>query len=367
MAVVSYKIKLVNQILKEFYIYSLNYIKAAEIIVDQNVGIINYIYAGRSNTIDANKVDTEYELDESALFESLLFAYKEACEGYDELDSIVESVGLIAIQEAGKLNLMQYVRKVVDSIAKVWKSFKEKMQDLRKKAAEKFTSKFKKSAENLPNDLKFEVQNVPELEPTRFNMVKVIPFNYEGMKQGLRSQDDFMKTYYNSVDRKDGESIKASLERYLTKSVSNIKVTKDYILNTVIPILETSDNTVENSVKEDIEIINKSMDAISRLNSNPNDNTAPEAIDTTTPEVTPNNASYTFTSGSVIKEDDVKFVDDPDRTAVSDKNSTLKDVSVYLTVSASIISTKLKLIRKKEITAFRILAHAFAPPKKKEA
>lgn len=369
MSVVSYKMKLINQILKELYNYSLSYIRSSEIIADQNIAIANYIYSGRKNVIDANKVDTEYELDESALFNSLLSSYEEACDGINELDSIVESVGLIAIQEANNLNLMQYVQKVMKSIQEVWTKFKNKMKDLRDRAVKKFTTKFKQNAENLPDDLQFEVQNVPELNTNHFNMIKVIPFDFEAMKDSLRSQDSFVQKFYPGINRNEGETLKAAFERFLLAGEKNVRVTKDYIMNTVIPILETSDNTVENSAKDDVEIINKSTEAISRLSSNPNGTTTTtvnttEDIPSTATEISTD--SYKFKSGSVIKEDDVKFVDDANRTATADRHSVLKDISIYLSVSATVLSTKLKLIRKKEITAFRILAHAFAPPRKQE-
>ena len=353
MSVVSYKMKLINQILKELYNYSLSYIRSSEIITDQNIAIANYIYNGRSNTIDANKVDTEYEIDEAYLFDSLLSAYKEACEGASEIDSIMESTGLITIQEANNANLMKYLNKVVNSIAQVWNKFKTKMEELRKKAVTKFTKRFRQNAENLPDDLQFQVQNLPELEDNHFNLIKVMPFDYQAMKDHLKSQDTFAQWLYPSLHRNEGETTKQALERFFTRSTKNVPITKDYILNTVIPILETSDNTIEDSAKADVEMINKSTEAISRLSSNPN---AMEDIPSVATEV-PNEST-------VIREDDVKIVDDANRTATADRNSLLKDIAVYLSVSSAVLSTKLKLIRKKELTAFRILAHAFAPPKK---
>ncbi len=378
MSVISYKIKLIAKILDEFKDYTESYICSVLEIIKQNDAIFNYLYNynndDRRDIIDANITDPSDEVEESLLFNSLYTAYKEACYNAEQLNLISESVGLIALDEASNANIMNYINKVTTGISKAWNSFKQKMSDLRKKAVSKFTNKFKQKAEELPDDLQFEVQNMPELEDSKFNLLKVIPFNYEDMKDHLKSADTFVAKYYPGLNRNEGESLKASMERYLTKGTTTVRITKDYIINSVIPILEKENSVVEQSVETDINVTNTSTKAISLISNKNNIN----KVSTTTTTTTANNATNVNNvspqNGSadvyaILGEADgegVKIVDDENRTAAVDNRSILKDISVYLTVSSTVLSTKMKLIRQKELTAFRILVHAFTPPKKKK-
>lgn len=376
MSVISYKIKLIAKILDEFKDYTESYICSVLEIIKQNDAIFNYLYNynndDRRDIIDANIADPSDTVEESLLFNSLYTAYKEACYNTEQLDLLSESVGLIALDEAGDANIMKYINKVTTSISKAWESFKTKMEDLRKKAVSKFTNKFKQNAEELPDDLQFEVQNMPELDETKFNLIKVIPFNYEEMKDNLKSSDAFIAKYYPNLNRNEGESLKASIEQFLTRGTNNIKITKDYILNSVIPILEKSDSVIEESVKSDVTIMNASTKAISSLHNKNTINTTTTTTTTTNNATNVNNVAPQNSSADVYAilgeadKEGVKIVDDPNRTATADKRSVLKDVSVYLTVSSTVLSAKMKLIRQKELTAFRILAHAFAPVRKKK-
>lgn len=379
MSVVSYKIKLIEKILEDFKYYTGCYAFSIVNIVKQNDDIFKYLYEysenNRRDIIDASKVDPNYDIEESVLFHDLYSAYLEAYYNTEQLDMISESVGLIALTEAGNANIMKYINKVTTGISKAWNSFKEKMEDIRKKAVSKFTNKFKQKAEELPDDLQFEVQNMPELEDSKFNLLKVIPFNYEDMKEHLKSADTFVAKYYPGLNKNEGESLKDSMERYLTKGTTTVRITKDYILNSVIPILEKENSVVEQSVETDINVTNVSTKAISLIS---NKNNINKVSTTTTTTTTANNATNVNNiapqNGSadvyaILGEADkegVKIVDDENRTAAVDNGSILKDISIYLTVSSSVLSTKMKLIRQKELTAFRILVHAFTPPKKKK-
>lgn len=379
MSVVSYKIKLIEKILENFKYYTDCYSFSISKIVEQNDIIFKYLYEysenNRRDIIDASKVDPNHDIEESVLFYNLYFAYLEAYYNTEQLDMISESVGLIALTEAANTNIMKYINKVTTGISTAWNSFKEKMEDIRKKAVSKFTNKFKQKAEELPDDLQFEVQNMPELEDSKFNLLKVIPFNYEDMKDHLKSADAFVTKYYPGLNKNEGESLKDSMERYLTKGTTTVRITKDYILNSVIPILEKENSVVEQSVETDINVTNVSTKAISLIS---NKNNINKVSTTTTTTTTANNATNVNNiapqNGSadvyaILGEADkegVKIVDDENRTAAVDNGSILKDISVYLTVSSSVLSTKMKLIRQKELTAFRILVHAFTPPKKKK-
>ena len=373
-SVVSYKIKLIDKILRKLSAYTDSYVLAMDYTTKQDIVIFNYLLnPDRKFVLDASITNPQDDIEETAFFNTLYSAYKEACENNAELNSLTESVGLMALDEASNANIMKYINKVTTGIAKAWNTFKAKMEDLRKKAVGKFTNKFKQNAENLPDDLQFEVQNMPELDESKFNLLKVIPFNYEEMKDNLKSSDTFIAKYYPGLNKNEGESLKESMERFLTKSKSNIKVTKDYILNTVIPILEKGNTVAEQSVETDVNTTNASTKAISLLSNNNNVSKISTTTSTTTTTNNTNgggNATNVNASGdinAIIGEADgegVKIVDDPNRTAAVDNRSILKDISVYLSVSSTVLSTKMKLIRQKELTAFRILAHAFAPPKK---
>lgn len=368
MAVVSYKLELIKYILENFDNYCRSFCRDISEIADQNIRIIDLLYKVNQNM--NIYTDGDFDKEEEKLFESLYNTYRKTYNDLSELDNLSESVGLIALNEAENAKITVYIQKVFNNITKAWNTFKNKMDDLRKKAVSKFTNKFRQSAEELPEDLQFEVRNLPTLADERFNTVKVMPFNYAEMKGNLDSVKQFVSKYYPNININDDEHFKTALERYLIKDTSTVKVTKQYILEQVIPILETSDNVIEDSAKSDIDTLNKSSDAMSNLTNNSTEGSTTTTTNTNV-EVQQNSSIISNKNLNTIIEADgnndnkkIEIVDDENRTAAVNKKSILKEISIYLTVSSSIVSTKMKLIRQKEVTAFRILAHAFTPPKK---
>ena len=357
-SVLNYKIKIIQSLFENFIKYTINYLNASNVIYDQNIRMATYICNNNfRDNIDAETIinEPENDIDECTLFNELDNAFNEAYNNELGLESLTESAGLIALEEAGKINISQYITKVSKGIKVAWDKFSQKVGTLKKKAEVKFIDKFKKNAESLPDDFQFTVQNYPDINESRFNSVKVIPFNYEEMKEFLKSSDAFTAHYYPTI-RKEGVPFKKALEENLVNSRNDFKVTKTSIIEIVIPVFDEARNILVESIKADLETVNKSNESISRLSSTQGGGTTPP------PAVDVNKESAIITEAD--DDDRPKIVDDPDRQATADKNSTLKDISVYLTTSSTILSTKMKLASQSYLLAFRILAHTFAPPKK---
>ena len=341
--------------------YCYNYGFEMEANCNENVRIIHTICEDDNNDLDANKItsNSSENLDENLLYTSLYSAFEEAYNAAVELDLLTESAGLIILQEAGKLNLMQYVTKVMEGIKKAWEKFKAKITDLKKKSAKKYIARLTKDAATLPDDLQFQVKNFPIVDTNKLNLVKVIPFNYEAMKDDLKSSDAFTSKYYQNIPKTEGEGFKASLEKFFITNTTDLKITKEVLMKTIVPLLDPNNSFTEEAMKADIETINKSAEAISRLGSQTGQQgQAPTPIETKTTEE----------SAIIVEADNDKpqIVDDPNRTASADNASIAKDVQVYLTACADIVSAKMKVIRDSQILAYRVLVHAFTPAKKKE-
>ena len=59
----------------------------------------------------------------------------------------------------------------------------------------------------------------------------------------------------------------------------------------------------------------------------------------------------------------MEFKDDPDREKVGSSGSFVKRVSTYVSVSTDIVSTKMKIIRRKYALSMRTLKHYMKPQK----
>jgi len=279
--------------------------------------------------------------------------------------------------EPKKINT--YLVKITNGLKVAWNKLNQKLDDGRKKLMEKFSNKLDeidKSFDKTNPD--FKITNYPNYDFTRLDNIKVIPLNYEEMKESLKSENDFIKKYYSNIPHDEKSSFKDDITKFVTTSRQDLQVTPETLHNMMKFVREGYDNH-RKSVQTDIETINKANEAITNIAKNlKNENTDNNSIkvDTQTTNngqtgntnVTIHNSAIMY--GNTITEADetpkVKIEDNPTRkaeNAASDQSFT-KDISVYMKVTSSIISTKMKILKDHFMLSVNCIIHAATPPKK---
>ena len=102
-----------------------------------------------------------------------------------------ESVGLISITEAVKGTILNYINKIIKGIQNAWNKFKAIFN---KKEDKDYLANLKEKIQKGPEP-KFTVTNYPNYDIQKLNDIKLIPFNYEEMKDDLDNKSDFLKKY----------------------------------------------------------------------------------------------------------------------------------------------------------------------------
>ena len=115
--------------------------------------------------------------------------------------TITESADMVAINEAFKDAMLTYINKVVDGIQKAWNNFKEKgnIGDKIKQRLNAAQAQFKSNFRmRLPVDPPFEYPNLEQWEDIngKLTLQDMNQGTYNGMKQYLESEEDFIKHYY---------------------------------------------------------------------------------------------------------------------------------------------------------------------------
>lgn len=335
-------------------------------------------------SIDSDDIVISYTDDdiETELEAVLFLANLELNQDAAYIDYIRESTGLIALQEAEGINMMKYIAKISKGISTVFDKFSKGID----KATENIKKKINDGLDKLDSKIAkldnpgFTIENYPNFNFDRIEMIKVKDFSYEQMKPNLATVEKYMKFYYPQVYTfKEGVSVSKAFKEYFMNGTTNLKVTKETLLE-MTSFIRNDFGKYKENIKADIAVINKANEAISNL-SKSTGNTSSEETNQSTPKtdtststpgakpMTDVNAQAYMDSGIAIIEAEenknAKFVDDADRKSPEGaNNSTLKDVQVYMSVSTSLISAKMSIVIKRLTLSVRTIIHAFTAPKK---
>lgn len=272
------------------------------------------------------------------------------------------------INEAENSKVDTYVIKITGGIRTAWNKLNEKVNEAIKKITEKYNGKLDElDAQFDKIDPKFTITNYPNYDFTKLSNIKLLPIDYNNMKESLRSENDFIKKYYPNIQHEEKSNFKDDIINYVTTSKQDLNVDSQ-VLHDMINFIRTGYQENRKSVQADIETMNKSNQEI--VNLAKNISAKPEGNDANSIKVD-TNVQPTGGESTILSEADndaTKIVDNPDRTSANttsggDSNSFLKDISVYMKVSSSIICAKMRILLKHLLLSVNTVIHASTPPK----
>ena len=270
----------------------------------------------------------------------LFLAEQELYESMIDYGSVVtrESYGLFLLNEGVKETIMGYLTRVSGSITKVWNNLK----DYIKKYRDERDGEFLKEIAPKINDAnpKFTMTNFPTYDMNNINNIKVIPLNFEQMKDDLVNKETFINKYYPNIKLTDqNKNFKDAIRSFCITKREDTRCTKE-ILKTMYDFCNTDYTKLRDSIQGDIEKYNTSSDNIKNL------------VNQVTSSETPQNEcvsiyeSYLMEAETDSNSTKVQFKDDPDakQDGQGDNNIT-KKITVYVQVTTDILSAKMKMIQ----------------------
>lgn len=266
-------------------------------------------------------------------------------------DIVNESGALISINEGVKETLNKYIEKVTAAIQKAWEKFKELVVDTKDDAWLKLFQK--KITTGEPS---FTINNFPQYDMNKLASYKLIPFDYEGMKESLTSKDEFISKYYGDLSG-DG-SISEKLEKVVVKSRQDTKCTSE-LLKDIYKFCAADIKSEIGKIEIDLKTINNSNQNIERLlNSITTDQGVKEAVALY--------ESYLLedeNNSQNKSSDKMSFTDDKSETNKSDNSAIIKSIQVYMSASTDILSAKMKILKDMKKEYMSILKHFVGPEK----
>lgn len=297
----------------------------------------------------------------------LILAEQEMFENFSGL--MLESADVEVLNEGIRETIMNYVQKIVLGIQKVWDKF---INLFSQKELEYLKTKVKPMIEKSP-DLSFTINNYKSYDYPKMNDIRVVPFDYERMKENLNSVNEFINAEYGGkLNLENSKNVKEALMKYM-----NFKVEEQYKVGqkelekiyefAVIDYFEYRKN-----VQEDIEVLNRSNESIKNMlnqvvDAENQQNAANESFEFATdmflheaPNETGTNNNNDPAKSSMSFTDGENNKTNPNNKEQADRRKTVtKSVTTYMSASTKILSAKMSILSKSKRETFMILNHFY--------
>jgi hypothetical protein len=168
------------------------------------------------------------EVDDYELSYNLFLAEQELFNDMTRLEYCVvsESTTLELLQEGVKETIMNYLRKIMTQIQKIWSKFKSGVTS---KVANYLSSKVEPLFK-VANDTDFIVKNYVEYDMNKLNNYNVAVFDYSDQtKEKYKSEAEYIKRTYPDLD----VNIKKSLLEKVTSTTDSFRITKDILIKDI--------------------------------------------------------------------------------------------------------------------------------------
>lgn len=295
---------------------------------------------------------------------------------YDNLISLGasiynESSGLLLIQEDYKDTVNKYIDKIVTGIQKAWDNFKNKVVEF---AAKPIVDRINGKIDSY-KDGSVEVEYWHKYQMEKFDAIKLVPFDFEKIKQ-FDNKSDYLKATYPNIYVDNSKSLKENIINQVIDTDDKHTVTTEDIntlFNFVTGGFKEKVTKLENDLKQFNGNVN-TLKSVANVTTSGEDNTTTTVQQQT--QVTSQNAQadmllsiYEFYNILNEAEDDntkkQKAVNN-DTSGGEDKTqrNNIKKITWYLSGNTDIISAKMKILRQRYLDAINILKIAF--PKQKE-
>lgn len=254
-----------------------------------------------------------------------------------------ESTGLVYINEGFKETISKYIEKITAAIQKAWDRFKEIVT----KQADQVYLKTIASKIATVEDPGFTIIGYKSYDLNKLNNIKLIPFNYEEMKQYLDTQETFINQYYSTLVSSDGKSLKEKITNYIVASTKDERCTKE-LLQSMFKFVSTEFKNHITKVEQDLKVVNSSNKSIQNL------------MNMITPPEVKKESVVLYEI--YIHEDDIKFQDDPNKVK-EDNGSLVKHISNYMKASTDVLSVKMDILRTIYAQNMKTIKHFIKPEK----
>ena len=265
------------------------------------------------------------------------------------MNSLSEFADIIAINENMQSSINKYIQKVTASLQKAWDKFK--MKTATKKDVQFINSNLKKLSRKT--NITFTINNYPSYDIIEFKNIKIIPFNYDQMKDNLNSPKEYMNHYYPSFKEKD---VWKSMKKNIINNSSNVVCGYNQIVK-VVEFETKGFYECRDQIEKDITIINNANTTIeSMINVAGAANESTMFYESMILEAPIQGANddkdkkMTFSNGT-------STTDPNDKEKKNNKSNILKAINSYMKVSADIISSKMKIMSRMYYDYYYILEY----------
>ena len=262
------------------------------------------------------------------------------------MNSLSEFADITAINENMQNSINKYIEKVTASIQKSWDKFK--MKTATKKEVAFINENAKKMAQKT--DITFTINNYPSYDVMGFKNIKVIPFNYEQMKENLINPKTYMNHYYPNMKE---VNVWKSMKKLLVNNNSNITCNYQQIMK-VLEFERKGFYTCRDLIAKDIDTINKANTNIQSMINVAGTNESGMLYESMILEA-PIQGANDSKDKKMTFSDGTSTTDPEDNGAKNKKTNLLKSINTYMKVSTDIISSKMKILSRMYYDYYYIL------------
>jgi hypothetical protein len=290
------------------------------------------------------------EVDDYELSYNLFLAEQELFNDMTRLEYCVvsESTTLELLQEGVKETIMNYLRKIMTQIQKIWSKFKSGVTS---KVANYLSSKVEPLFK-VANDTDFIVKNYVEYDMNKLNNYNIAVFDYSDQtKEKYKSEAEYIKRTYPDLD----VNIKKSLLEKVTSTTDSFRITKEILIKDIYGYCKAGYKKDIEDISEDIDHLNNSSKNITAMVNSVS--TAQETVNMwlnlslgVVTEAEEDNKKMSFEDNYGEKSGDNAKADKA-------KGEITTAVTVYMSSNTKLLSAKMYVVNKKFSTCMKILKH----------
>ena len=300
----------------------------------------------------------DYSLENYELEYNIFLAENELFNNFMNLGhSIVNESfdsGLITLQENVKDTIMNYLKKIITAVQNIWNKIKEIFNNTKDNI---YLKAIEKAINDSKKDPEFTIDNYKIYDNSKFDMIKIIPFNYEQMKDSLDSVNHFLQVNYSNITDigKDETKVKDAVLNYVCISNNNgYRLKNDDIKKIFSWCINDYKKNITN-IENDIKSLNSSSSNIENIVNNTMSATG-EAVEYYNYYIT-----ETDNDNNKMKINDDKLEDnanDQNNNKGSDNNNqVVKDIQTYMSATTQILTAKINIMKDRRKDYISILKH----------
>lgn len=310
----------------------------------------------------------EYEIDQ--WISEIKLAEQELIESFNIDDSLSNITNKLNVYSEAIVNkftpqqrVQRYLNKVTASTQKVWNNWKAKCGT---RDEREFLFSIAESVKKF--DSSFRINNCPTINMVNLQTVKVIRFNYDQMKDDLHQKRElFVRKYYPKLVGE--KNIYTKLRKITIPGYSTVICNKRYLISTY-NFCSRGFYNIRTSIEDDLKTLNQSIEDIQNMVNNLGSNETPvknestivseeylsEALPNPFNRNKPQKMSFTDRDGETVKNNQ----------KIKDNSGTIvRDISRYISLSADILSSKMRVLNEVYRNRYQILKHFSDLQKKK--